>query len=76
MRYIEFRDAIQKHLLLHRRGATWQQLRETLTLPYDRPCPAWTRLLEKEIGLVRRKSDGRALLWSLGSIGGKPKRAL
>jgi hypothetical protein len=65
MRYIEFKAAIQQHLQRNRDGATWLKLRDTLSLPSDRPCPEWTRRLEEEIGLVRRRSSGRALVWSL-----------
>ncbi len=65
MRYVEFKAAIERHLRENRGGATWVDLRDTLALPYDRPCPEWTARLEKEIGLVRRKSSGRALVWQL-----------
>ena len=65
MRYPEFKAAIHQHLQRHRQGATWNELREKLSLPYDRPCPEWTRRLEKEIGLTRNKSFGRALLWQV-----------
>ncbi len=65
MQYVEFKAAILQHLKRKRQGATWIQLRETLALPYERPCPEWTRRLEEEIGLVRRKGDGRALVWEL-----------
>lgn len=63
MHYVEFKAAIQQHLKPKRQGATWLELRETLALPYERPCPEWTRRLEEEIGLVRRKGAGRALVW-------------
>lgn len=65
MRYIEFKSAIRQHLQRNRKGATWLELREALALPYDRPCPEWTKMLEEEIGLVRRKGSGRALVWQL-----------
>lgn len=65
MRYVEFKAAIQQHLKTKRQGATWVELREALALTYDRPCPEWTRLLEEEIGLIRRKGAGRALVWAL-----------
>ena len=65
MRYIDFKSAIQQHLLRNRSGATWPELRDTLSLPYDRPCPEWTRRLEMETGLVRRKGPGRSLVWGL-----------
>ena len=67
MRYVEFKAAIQQHLLRRRQGATWPELRETLALPYDRPCPEWTRRLESEIGLLRRPGGGRALVWEIPS---------
>lgn len=65
MRYVDFKTAIQQHLQRNRRGATWIELRDTLALPYDRPCPEWTRRLESEIGLIRRKDSGRSLVWTL-----------
>ncbi len=65
MSYIEFKVAIQQHLKRNRQGATWLELRERLLLPYERACPEWTRRLEEEIGLIRRKGAGRALVWEL-----------
>jgi hypothetical protein len=65
MTYPEFKTTLQGHLTAYPSGATWQELRETLKLPYDRPCPEWTKRLEKEIGLVRRKGQGRGLCWTL-----------
>ncbi len=65
MRYADFRSAIQTELLRHPAGRTWTELRDRLALPYDRPCPTWTRSLEREIGLIRAKGQGRALLWKL-----------
>ena len=65
MHYTEFKAAIQQHLKRKRQGATWVELRETLALPYERACPEWTRRLEEEIGLVRCKGEGRALVWEL-----------
>ena len=42
---------------------TWNELKIALDLPYARPCPEWVKQFEKEIGLVRRKGAGRALVW-------------
>jgi hypothetical protein len=67
MSYAEFKGAIHQRLKLSRHGATWVELRDSLGLPYARPCPEWTRRLESEIGLVRRKGSGRALVWGLPS---------
>ena len=66
MRYVDFRDVIRQELLRHPEGRTWAELRDGLALPYARPCPTWTRELEQELGLVRAKGEGRALLWKLG----------
>jgi hypothetical protein len=65
MRYIDFRDSIQRKLQRKAAGMTWSQLRDELNLPYDRPCPAWTRQLEQEIGLTRTKGSDRALVWKV-----------
>jgi hypothetical protein len=67
MTYPEFKATLQHYLAQHAGGATWNELRDTLKLPYERPCPEWTRRLEKEIGLVRRKGSGRSLCWTLHS---------
>jgi hypothetical protein len=69
MKYADFKNMIQAELLAHPFGATWKQLKDDLDLPYAQPCPEWTRCLEQEIGLVRRKGTGKAFIWSL-----KPKR--
>ena len=67
MRYAEFRDAIWGALRRRPSGLTWSRLREQLALPYDRPCPAWTAQLEREVGLTRRKGSGRELVWALAA---------
>ena len=69
MRYVEFRDSIRRELQRHPAGLTWAELQARLDLPYDRPCPEWTKQLEQEIGLTRRKGDGRALVWRVGRHG-------
>jgi hypothetical protein len=63
MQYVEYRDQIQRKLRRKTAGLTWKQLRDELDLPYDRPCPNWTKRLEDEIGLTRTKGQGRALVW-------------
>lgn len=69
MRYDDFRDVIRKELRRNRAGLTWAQLRDRLRLPYDRPCPAWTGRLEKEIGLARGPgtTGGRSFIWKLAT---------
>lgn len=65
MRYIEFKEQIKKFLKENPSGFTWKELRNRLNLPYEQPCPEWTRKLENEIGLSRIKGSGRALLWKI-----------
>jgi len=69
MRYVEFRDAIQKELKHHREGWTWKELRDRLDLPYVRACPTWVARLEQEIGLKRAPGEGRAHVWTLSKKG-------
>jgi hypothetical protein len=66
MTYVEFRDSIADELRRTRAGLTWAQLQQRLALPYDRPCPTWTKQLEHDIGLTRVKGQGRALVWKVG----------
>ena len=65
MRYVEFKATIQRDLQAHPDGLTWKELRERNCLPYDRPCPTWTKCLEEEIGLkrIRQPGKGNALVW-------------
>lgn len=65
MRCIDFRNAICNELRRTPAGLTWKQLQQRLALPYTRPCPTWTRQLEKEIHLRRTKGPNRSLIWHL-----------
>ena len=67
MQYDEFKASIHDVLRQADAGLTWVELRRRAGLPYERPCPTWTRRLEQEIGLTRRRGSGRALVWSLGA---------
>jgi hypothetical protein len=74
MRYAQYRDAIRKVLARNAAGLTWSQLQSRLLLPYDRPCPTWTKQLEQEIGLLRVKGKGRSLVWRIGYETPSPRR--
>lgn len=63
MKYTEFRDSIRKVLEGSLTGMTWKELKQSLDLPYERPCPQWVGRLEREIGLVRREKKANALIW-------------
>ena len=65
MKYTEFRDAIKSALERNPEGKTWKELRASLSLPYSRPCPVWTKQLEKEISLKRDRRQGRELVWRI-----------
>jgi len=67
MRYTDFRDVIQRELICNPEGRTWTELRDHLGLPYERPCPSWTNCLKTDIGLVREKGGGRALVWKINA---------
>jgi len=65
MTYLLFKNLIQTDLRKRATGKTWKELKSDLALPCDRPCPEWTRKLEKEIGLKRQKGEGRELVWRI-----------
>jgi hypothetical protein len=65
MGYVEYRDAIQGKLNRHPTGLTWRELQTRLRLPYARPCPTWTKALERDIGLRRVSGSTRAQVWTL-----------
>ena len=73
MRYVDFRDLIQKELRRNPAGLTWAELRQRLDLPYDRPCPTWVQQMSREVGLSRSKGSGRAHLWRLPPRRPKPQ---
>ena len=75
MRYVEFRDVIRDELHRTPSGLTWVEIRERLDMPYERPCPEWTKCLEDEIGLSREKGTGRSYIWKIGRAGKKQSRA-
>ena len=74
MKYVEYRDAMQRALRQVPEGLTWLELRERLDLPYERPCPAWTQRLEQDIGLARVQGAGRSLLWRVTVAPKRPRR--
>lgn len=76
MRYTEIRDTIHRHLSAHPEGATWAELRDTLSLPYARPCPEWTRRLEVDIALIRQRRTGNALIWKIPPPNASPLQDL
>ncbi len=65
MTYTAFRDTVRSTLQSHPNGLTWQELRQTSQLPYQRACPEWTKRLERDIGLNRSAKRGNALIWKL-----------
>lgn len=73
MRYVDFRDSIQKELKRCSKGLTWKELKERLDLPYESPCGEWVVRLEKEISLSRTKGEGRAFIWKVPKGRGKKK---
>lgn len=63
MTYMDFKSTIQADLKNHAGGKTWKELKADLRLPYITPCPEWTKRLELEIGLVRKKGKGNTRIW-------------
>ncbi len=74
MTYVEFKNRIEARLKKQASGLTWRELKESLELPYDRPCPEWVKRLEAEIGLARMPGAGRALVWKVKSEGRRSLR--
>ena len=65
MRYVDFRDGIQKELQRNPDGLTWKELKQRLELPYASPCGEWVARLEQEIKLSRTKGESRAFIWKV-----------
>jgi len=71
MRYEEVKQLIRSELRKDPSGLTWAELKSRLRLPYKNLCPQWTIQLEDEIGLIRKRGDGRAYIWRLARGGKK-----
>ncbi len=69
MKYEEVRIQIKRLLQARPSGASWQEIKAELSLPYKSLCPEWTLQLETEIGLVRQQGHGKSLVWSLKEKG-------
>jgi len=65
MRYAEFRENIRRCLESTSDGMTWMELRRAADLSYRQPCPEWVKQLEVDLGLIRTRRRGRALIWEL-----------
>ena len=65
MRFEEFKTTIEKSLIKHPKGLTWKELKTLADLPYVTPCPTWVAQLESDIGLIRKRRKGNALIWEL-----------
>lgn len=68
MTYETFREKVRRTLKRNPSGLTWVELRGTAKLPYQRPCPEWTKQLENDIGLIRADKRGNALIWKIEHV--------
>jgi len=68
MTYAAFSDKVQQTLSRYPTGLTWVELRGTAKLPYQRPCPEWTKQLENDIGLIRTDKRGNAFIWRVEHV--------
>lgn len=62
--YEEFRAQVEKGLRDEREGITWMQLREKEKIDSKRPFNQWVRKLDKDLGLIREKREGKTY-WRL-----------
>ena len=65
MKYVEFKESIQKALQENPAGLAWLEFNSSLNLPYKILCQTWIYQLEDEINLERTTKQGRALVWKL-----------
>jgi len=65
MTFEQFKQQVARTLGNYPAGLTRQELRQKAQLPYDRPCPEWTKRLEKELGLNRTDKQGNSLVWKI-----------
>jgi bifunctional DNA-binding transcriptional regulator/antitoxin component of YhaV-PrlF toxin-antitoxin module len=68
MSYEEFRDKISSILKTEPNGLSWSEIRDGLKLPQKVPNNLWVRMMEKDIGLVRKLDNKTAkTIWRLQS---------
>jgi antitoxin component of MazEF toxin-antitoxin module len=72
MSYEEFRERISEILKTEPRGISWTEIRDRLKLPQKVPNNLWVRMMEKDIGLVRKLDNRTAkTIWRLKASGAK-----
>jgi len=66
MTYEEFRDKIAELLKREPQGLNWTEIKKRLNLPQKVPNNLWVRMMENDIGLIR-KLDSRTgkVIWRL-----------
>lgn len=75
MSYEEFRDRIKGLLETKSDGLTWTAIRDTLDLPQKVPNNLWVRMLERDIGLIRKRDHAVAkIVWKLPKPKLKPSK--
>jgi DNA-directed RNA polymerase subunit RPC12/RpoP len=63
--YEAFRDTIERTLKEASRPLTWTEVRTLSKIPQTFPNNKWVHLLEKDIGLERKRDKGGLIHWSL-----------
>lgn len=64
MSYEEFKDIIKKELKSEPKGLTWMEIRKRGGLKQKIPNNKWVRMLDKDIGLIRKRIKGKTI-WRL-----------
>ena len=62
--YSEFKNSIKNILERYPDGLTWSQIRDKLNYHQIAPNNKWVRNLEKDIGLIRIRKEGK-MVWKL-----------
>lgn len=60
--YNEFSNMIYKVLKKHPEGLTWSEIKRTLDLPQKVPNNKWVKWMERDIGLIREKTN-KGIIW-------------
>ena len=66
--YEEFRDKIAELLRSQSQGLSWTEIKQKLGFKQRVPNNLWVRMMEKDIGLIRKKDNEDRMIWRLKQI--------
>jgi len=75
MSYLDFKERVSALLSTKPEGLSWTEIRQKLLLPQKVPNNLWVRMMEEELGLLRRLDNKTAkVIWKLDGMKEAPRK--